>query len=52
MAEQFALEAGWSRSRTMVNLFKVAKKSGVGIERRDGKFFAVWPEGYVEGRLH
>ena len=51
-AEQFALEAGWSRSRTMVNLYKVAKKSGIGIERRDGKLFAVWPEGYVEARLH
>ncbi len=48
-AEQFATEAGWSRSRTMVNLFKVAKKTGVGIERRDGSLFAVWPDGYEDG---
>lgn len=45
-AEQFATQAGWSRSRTMVNLFKVAKRTGVGIERRDGRLFAVWPDGY------
>ncbi len=50
--EQFVVETEWSRFRAMVNLFKVAKKTGVGIERRDGKLFAVWPDGYVESRLH
>ena len=49
VAEQFANKAGWSRSRTMVNLFKVAKKTGIGIERRHGTMFAVWPDGYEEG---
>ena len=48
-AKQFATEAGWSRSLTMVNLFKVAKKTGIGIERRNGTLFAVWPDGYEEG---
>lgn len=52
LPEQFSKETGWSRSRTMVNLFKVAKKTGVGIERRGGKLFAVWPNDYVEGCLH
>ena len=48
VAEKFATEAGWSRSRTMVNLFKVAKKTGIGIERRHGTMFVVWPDGYEE----
>ena len=36
----------------MVNLFKLTKKSGVGIEKRGRKLFTVWPEGYIEARLH
>ena len=52
LPEQFGEDAGWSRSRTMVNLYKVAKRTGVGIERRGGKLFAVWPNDYVEVCLH
>lgn len=44
-AEQLELETGWSKSTVIVNLYKVAKKSGVGIRRRDDMMHLVLPEG-------
>lgn len=41
--EQIQAETGWSKSTVMVNLFKVAKKSGVGILRRNGKLSLLLP---------
>ncbi|MGD9294748.1 MAG: hypothetical protein PVI41_07690 [Roseobacter sp.] len=44
-AEQLALETGWSKSTVMVNIYKVAKKCGVGVRRRDDTMHLVLPEG-------
>lgn len=44
-AEQLAVETGWSKSMVIVNLYKVAKKSGVGIRRRDDTMHLVLPKG-------
>ncbi|MEE4188171.1 MAG: hypothetical protein V2I76_06955 [Roseobacter sp.] len=44
-ADQLEVETGWSRSTVMVNLYKVAKKSGVGIRRRDDVLSLVLPQG-------
>lgn len=41
--EQIAAETGWSKATVMVNLFKVAKRSGVGIRRRNGKLSLILP---------
>lgn len=43
--EQFAAQTQWSKSRIMANLYKVAKKTGVGIQRRNERLHIVWPEG-------
>ena len=42
--EQFTSETGWTKPRIMTNLYKVAKKTGVGIQRRSERLFIVWPE--------
>lgn len=42
---QIEEETGWSKSTVMVNLYKVAKKSGVGIRRRAEMLYLVLPEG-------
>ncbi len=44
-AEQLVDETGWSRSTVMVNLYKVAKKTGVGIRRRADMLHLLLPEG-------
>ncbi len=44
-ADQLALETGWSKSNVMVNLYKVAKKCGVGIRRSNDTMHIVLPEG-------
>ncbi len=44
-AEQLENETGWSKSTVIVNLYKVAKKSGVGIRRREDSMHLVLPEG-------
>ncbi|MEM9575751.1 MAG: hypothetical protein AAF999_01920 [Pseudomonadota bacterium] len=44
-AEQLEEETGWSKATVIVNLYKVAKKSGVGIRRGDGKMHLVLPGG-------
>ena len=43
-AEQLEAETGWSKSTVVVNLYKVAKKSGVGIRRREDMMHLVLPE--------
>ncbi len=40
---QFEDETGWSKARIMANLYKVAKKTGVGVQRRNHGLFAIWP---------
>lgn len=44
-ADQIALETGWSKSTVLVNIYKVAKKCGVGIRRSDDIMHIVLPEG-------
>jgi hypothetical protein len=44
-AEQLELETGWSKSTVIVNLYKVAKKSGVGIRRRGETMHLLLPQG-------
>lgn len=44
-ADQLEAETGWSKSTVIVNLYKVAKKSGIGIRRRDDVMRIVLPEG-------
>ncbi|MFK7881554.1 hypothetical protein [Roseobacter sp.] len=38
-------ETGWSKATVMINLYKVAKKSGVGIHRRSDIMYLMLPEG-------
>ena len=42
---QLQRETGWSRSSVLVNLFKMAKKSGIGIRRKADTLYLVLPEG-------
>lgn len=44
-ADQLESETGWSKSTVIVNLYKVAKKSGVGIRRRADTLHLVLPQG-------
>ena len=46
--EQFAEQTEWSKARIMANLYKVAKKTGIGILRRNDRLHIVWPEGFNE----
>jgi hypothetical protein len=41
---QIMAETGWSKPTVMVNLYKVAKKTGIGIQRRNEKLHIVLPE--------
>ena len=50
--EQFAAKTEWSKSRIMANLYKVAKKTGVGIHHRNDRLHIVWPEGCDETYAH
>ena len=43
--EQLESETGWSRSTVIVNLYRVAKKSGVGIRRRADTLHLMLPKG-------
>lgn len=43
--DQLIAETGWSKSTIIVNLYKVAKKSGVGINRRRETLHLVLPKG-------
>lgn len=43
--EQIEAETGWSKSMVIVNLYKVAKKSGVGIRRRNDVMHLLVPKG-------
>lgn len=43
--EQLVRETGWSRAQVFVNLFKVAKRSGIGIRRKAGRMHLILPEG-------
>lgn len=45
-ADDLANETGWSKSTVMVNLYKVAKKTGVGIRRREDVLRLILPKGY------
>lgn len=42
---ELARETGWSRSTVVVNLYKVAKKTGVGIRRREDALRLILPKG-------
>jgi hypothetical protein len=42
---QLAAETGWSRSTVLVNLYKVAKKTGVGIRRSQDALHLMLPNG-------
>ncbi len=42
---QLAAETGWSRSTVLVNLYKVAKKTGVGIRRSEDTLHLMLPNG-------
>jgi hypothetical protein len=44
-AQQLAAETGWSQSTVIVNLYKVAKKCGVGIKRRNEILQLMMPQG-------
>ena len=46
--EQIAEKTEWSKARIMANLYKIAKKTGVGIHRRNDRLHIVWPEGFDE----
>ena len=43
--ENLEHETGWSRSTVLTNLYKVAKKSGVGIRRRSNALHLMLPDG-------
>ena len=42
--EQFKAETFWSKYQVMENIYRAAKKAGVGIERRSERLHIVWPE--------
>ena len=44
--EEFMAEHGWSKGRAMANIYRVAKKAGVGIQRSNNKLWLVPPVGY------
>jgi hypothetical protein len=41
---QIMAETGWSKPTVMVNLYKVAKKTGIGIRRRNESLYIILPE--------
>lgn len=43
--EELEAETGWSKSTVMVNLYKIAKKTVVGIRRRGDQMHLLLPEG-------
>ena len=43
--DEIEAETGWSRSTAMINLYKVAKKSGVGIRRNGDMLHLILPKG-------
>lgn len=45
---QLANETGWSRSTILVNLYKVAKKTGVGLKRHDDELNMILPSGFEQ----
>lgn len=44
--EQLAEQTGWSNSTVLVNLYRVAKKSGLGIRREHDTLHMIMPEGF------
>lgn len=40
---QLSAETGWSKSKLLVNLYKVAKKTGIGIRRRQDTLHLMLP---------
>lgn len=49
--DEISETAGWSRSAVMVNIYRVAKKSGLGVERRDECLHLLLPEDFEEDHL-
>ena len=47
-SEQIEAETGWSRSIVMSNLYKVAKRTGMGIRRSETTLHLIVPEGADE----
>lgn len=46
--EQLAEQTGWSSSTVLINLYRVAKKSGVGIRREHDTLHMIMPVDYDE----
>ena len=46
--KQIMIETGWSSSRAMEQLYKVAKKACLGIERRKGVLYLMCPDGVAD----
>ena len=43
-AETLSAKSGWSRSDVMVQIFQVVKRARLGLERRDGMLYLIYPE--------
>lgn len=46
--DQLAEQTGWSSSTVLINLYRVAKKSGVGIRREHDSLHMIMPEDFDE----
>ncbi|WP_299916270.1 hypothetical protein [uncultured Roseobacter sp.] len=44
-SDQIESETGWSKPTVLINLYRVAKKSGVGIRRRNDVMHLLLPKG-------
>lgn len=42
--EELSAQMEWPKAQLMANLYRVAKKTGIGVERRDAQLHIVWPE--------
>ena len=42
--ERLAGKSGWSPSEVMVQVFRIVKRARLGIERRGGELFLLYPE--------
>lgn len=46
--DQLAEQTGWSSSTVLINLYRVAKKSGLGIRREHDTLYMIMPEDFDE----
>lgn len=47
---QLSAETGWSKATVISNIYKLAKKTGVGVRRKDKRLYLVLPQG--AGRIY